>query len=294
MTTKPDLSQIKKYIIDILPQLLREEPTILTTIEGIIVQHFPQREEFARLVDEIKLLREKTDQRFEQVEKRLEQQQQHINLLHQEMNQRFERMDKRFEQVEKRFEQVDKRFEQVDKRLEQIDTRLDQQQQQIDLLRKDVVELKRRVIKIESNTEQTNTKISQFEGWLKLISGIKGDEKGQTLEQAFALGLSYGLEDHDIKPETIQLRQVFMDSEGVIFSRKEKLIEVGLIAENETLTVFEVKTSSQEIDVENFAKKIKVVQLAHPEKQVQGIFISPGADEAVEQYCRELEIRFLG
>ena len=34
-------------------------------------------------------------------------------------------MDKRFEQVDKRFEQVDKRFEQIDKRFEQLTARID-------------------------------------------------------------------------------------------------------------------------------------------------------------------------
>lgn len=38
----------------------------------------------------------------------------------------LDQMDKRFEQVDKRFEQVDKRFEQIDKRFEQVDKRFDQ------------------------------------------------------------------------------------------------------------------------------------------------------------------------
>ncbi|MFQ5687589.1 MAG: hypothetical protein ACE5GV_13125 [Candidatus Scalindua sp.] len=41
-----------------------------------------------------------------------------IRILREDMNKRFEQVDKRFEQVDKRFEQVDKRFEQVDKRFE--------------------------------------------------------------------------------------------------------------------------------------------------------------------------------
>lgn len=38
----------------------------------------------------------------------------------------LDQMDKRFEQVDKRFEQFDKRFEQIDKRFEQVDKRFDQ------------------------------------------------------------------------------------------------------------------------------------------------------------------------
>lgn len=50
-------------------------------------------------------------------------------LLREDMDKRFEQMQqeaaKRFEQVDKRFEQVDKRFEQVDKRFEQLTSRID-------------------------------------------------------------------------------------------------------------------------------------------------------------------------
>lgn len=48
-----------------------------------------------------------------------------IRILREDMNKRFEQVDKRFEQVDKRFEQVDKRFEQVDRRFEQVDKRLE-------------------------------------------------------------------------------------------------------------------------------------------------------------------------
>jgi len=261
---------------------------------------------------QIDLLREETNLRFKQVETHSEQQQQQIDLLREEMNLHFEQIERRrtqidwlceeinlcFEQVEEhldqRQQQIDLLREKMNRRLEKIETRLDQQQQQIDLLRKDVLDLERQIAQIISDIEQMNIEIIQFDGWLKLISGMKGDEKGQALEQTFALGLSYGLKDRDIKPETIQLRQLFVDSEGVVFFKKGKLIEVDLIAENHKLTVFEVKSSPEEADVEHFAKKIKVVQLAHPEKQVQGIFISPGASEAVEQHCQEWGIQFLG
>lgn len=59
-----DLVQIRNYVIRILPELLREEPEIATTIEGILAQQFPRRDEFARLLDELTLLREEMEQRL--------------------------------------------------------------------------------------------------------------------------------------------------------------------------------------------------------------------------------------
>lgn len=63
MLDEKELSQIRDYVIRILPELLREEPETATTIEGMLAQHFPRRDEFARLLDELTLLREEQEQR---------------------------------------------------------------------------------------------------------------------------------------------------------------------------------------------------------------------------------------
>jgi len=65
-----DLVQIRNYVIRILPELLREEPEIATTIEGILAQQFPRRDEFARLLDELTLLREEMEQSLEPAARR--------------------------------------------------------------------------------------------------------------------------------------------------------------------------------------------------------------------------------
>ena len=49
-----------------------------------------------------------------------------LHMLSESMDRRFEQVDKRFEQVDKRFEQVDKRFDQIERRLEQMDQRFEQ------------------------------------------------------------------------------------------------------------------------------------------------------------------------
>ncbi len=89
MLSQADLIQVRNYVIRILPEILRQEPEVSMTIEGILAQQFPRRDEFARLLDEIALLREDTNQRF--------------NELREDMNQRFEQVDQRFEQVDRRF-----------------------------------------------------------------------------------------------------------------------------------------------------------------------------------------------
>jgi len=329
---KKDLSHIREEVLTILPQLLREEPEVITAIEGIIARQFPRRDEFASLLKEIKLQREETsrqiklqreetsrqiklqreetsrqleqtnrridllgeemNRRLEQMEQRIEQVEQRVDLLREEMNQRFDQVDQRFEQIDQRFEQVDQRFEQVDQRFEQVDQRFEQVDQRFDQVHQDHLELKRRVIKLESGQKQILEKMTGFDAWLKVITGNLGTEKGQTLEDLFAIALRYGLKNPNIKPESIRLRQELMDVEGLVF-RKNYGTEIDLIAENGKLTVFEVKATANIDDVDLFGMKIELVRLQNQDKEVQGILVSPGAGERIKKRCMEFRLELL-
>jgi hypothetical protein len=110
------LEEIKQYIFRELPRVLEQDPQFVTFIEGIVAEKFPRRDEFARMLDELRQHRQETKQQFERVD------------------QRFEQVDGRFEQIDQRFEQVDQRFEQVDQRFEQVEHRMDNlEQSMIDL-----------------------------------------------------------------------------------------------------------------------------------------------------------------
>ena len=76
------------------------------------------REDMDRRFEQAKL---ETAKQFEQVDKRLEQ----VDKRLEQFDKRLDQFDKRFEQVDKHFEQVDKRFEQADKRFELLTSRID-------------------------------------------------------------------------------------------------------------------------------------------------------------------------
>jgi len=334
-TTESNLSYIRDYVLKILPQLLQEEPTVAIAIDRIIAQQLPRRDEFARLLDELKQQREDlhqqlelNTQRFEsfqaevkqqlqlqrqEMEQRLESHQQEVQqrlealredmqqrleALREEMKQRLEalredmqqrlealreemnqRLEALREDMNRRFEQVDKRFEQVDKRFEQV--------------HQDHLELKRRIIKLESGQDQILNRMTGMEAWLKIISGNLGTEKGQTMEDLFAIALRYGLKNPDIKPETILLRQELVDVNGEIFLRKGYSTEVDLIAENGQLTVFEVKAHGEMDDVDWFVMKVELLRRQRPNQTVRGVFISPGAGEKMKQRCIEFGVELL-
>jgi hypothetical protein len=68
-----------------LPQLLREHPEIRHELWGLMLEAFPSRQEFLAFLDELRALREDSNQRFE--------------ALQHEIAQRFEAVDQRFEGV---------------------------------------------------------------------------------------------------------------------------------------------------------------------------------------------------
>ena len=82
------------------------------------------------ILQEIRILKSKFDEKFEQIDKKFEQ----IDRKFEQIDKRFEQIDKRFEQIDKKFEQIDKRFEQIDKRFEQIDKRFEQIDKRFDAI----------------------------------------------------------------------------------------------------------------------------------------------------------------
>ena len=62
------LDQLEQHITEILPDLLLRNPKIATTIEGILAQHFPRRDEFARLLDEFTQFRQETRERLDRID----------------------------------------------------------------------------------------------------------------------------------------------------------------------------------------------------------------------------------
>jgi hypothetical protein len=311
MIAEQDFNQIQKYIVQILPQLLHEKPEIVSTIEGIIADNFPRRDEFARLLDEVKEQREQTnrhldqmDLRFtllrEEMEQRLELQRkemdQRFDLLQAEMNERFEQVDKRFDllhtEMKGRFQQVEQRLDRVDQQFDNVDQRFDKVDQQLQQGHRESFKIKRRLLKVEASQDTLIKKVTGLETWLKMATGNLGTEKGQTLEDMFAIALSYGLNNPDIKAKTILLRQGLVDDKGVVF-KKDYFTEIDLISENGRLTVFEVKATAKVGDVDFFSWKVELVQVQNPNKQVHGAFISLGASEEVRQRCTSLGIEFL-
>lgn len=93
--------QFVAWLREELPRLLREDPRFASEIVGILAQTLSPRAELARILEEIRDLREDFSKRFEAIDRRFEAMDRRFEALHQEMDRRFEAlqrdMDRRFE-----------------------------------------------------------------------------------------------------------------------------------------------------------------------------------------------------
>ncbi len=310
MLTPQELYEIKEYVLRELPRVLEQDPRFATFIEGILSEKFPTRDEFARLLNEMREFREESrkhfeitenrfeqvDQRFEQVDQRFEQVDQRFEQVDQrfeQVDQRFEQVDQRFEQVNQRFEQVDQRFEQVDQRFEQVDQRFKQADQCMNGLQQEMRELR---TDLSQQMSDLRTELVQrmdgLQNWVEMITGGFQDRAGRSLEEVVAGAFAFGLKRPDVKPEHIRLRQKIYDPDGLVF-KAGKQKEVDIIALNGELLLFEVKSGSKLDDMDSFADKVELIRLQNPDKRVSGVFISLGIRDDARRLGERLGILVL-
>ena len=97
--TSEELQRIKRLVLQELPGVLEQDPGFVVFIEGILSEKFPRRDEFARLLEEVRAARTETKERFDQVD------------------QRFTTIDQRFDKVDQSFDQMGRRIDELDQRL---------------------------------------------------------------------------------------------------------------------------------------------------------------------------------
>ena len=302
MLSPKELEKVKQYVLRELPKILMQDPQFVVIIEDVIKEKFPWRDDFNRLLEELKLLREDTNRQFEQVNQRLEHNEQQIALRQEDTNRQFEQVNQRLEQNEQQIvllrEEMKQRFEQVERQFEQVNQRLEQNEQQIVLLREEMnqrfeqvdrrfEQIDRRFEQIDQRFEQVDRRFDRMEQRLDKIElgfGRLQNRAGRNLENIVAGTLRLGLGRLDVDSNNIRLRQKISDPEGLVFKPGAQK-EVDIVAQNGEFIVFEVKSAPDPEDVDNFADKVKLLTLQNTDKKVQGVFIALGAEDDVRQQC---------
>ena len=70
--TATEIQEIKALVLRELPAVLAQDTEFALVLEGMLSERFPRRDEFARLLEEMKEFRSETKERFEQVDQRFE------------------------------------------------------------------------------------------------------------------------------------------------------------------------------------------------------------------------------
>ena len=138
-----------REVIGMLPRILTEEPTLKYEIYAILEEHFPPKEEFNRILEEIEKSRIETNKRFAEARE--------------ESNRRFEAVDRRFEAVDRRFEAVDRRFDAADKRFDKIEVTLGTVQKTVEKLTLDIEEEAREVGNYKLREKNINIELDRLE-----------------------------------------------------------------------------------------------------------------------------------
>ncbi|MFQ5616025.1 MAG: hypothetical protein ACE5GO_06160 [Anaerolineales bacterium] len=309
MLEQEDFEDIHQYMIRVLPRLLRETPEVVYTIEGIIAEHFPRRDEFARLLDEFTSFRwemldrfdesdkrfdesdrrfdsfrQETRGRFDEVDKRFDESDKRFDSFRQETRGRFDEVDKRFGEVDKRFDEVDKRFDEVDDRFDKVDDRFDKVDEEMAGLKQTTLHNRREIAKVIHGQERLIRRMDAQEAWLRYVTGTMQTKKGHSMEDMVAKALRYGLKNPDIKPENIRLRQKLRGTKNDgMLSRAEA--EIDLILENGRMVIVEVKTYADTGDAVKLDILVRLLRNQNPDKHVEGMLICLSAEEGLRQYC---------
>ncbi len=142
-----------REVIGMLPRILTEEPTLKYEIYAILEEHFPPKEEFNRILEEIEKSRIETNKRFAEARE--------------ETNKRFaearEESNRRFEAVDRRFDAVDRRFEAADKRFDKIEVTLGTVQKTVEKLTLDIEEEAREVGNYKLREKNINIELDRLE-----------------------------------------------------------------------------------------------------------------------------------
>jgi len=271
MFTEGQLKEIEAYILENLPRILEQDQRFALAVERVVSEKYAAKSDLAQILQEIKILREEMNLRFEANERRFEALQKNMNL-------RFEASERRFEALR---EYMDQRFDEHDRRIEANTRSIEANTRSIESLKEDMnqrfEDMNRRFDRVEQNFDD-------LKSWVGVVVGGFQNRAGRSLENAMAGMLRLALKKPDVREEMIQVRRKLPDHKGVM-GVPGKQFEFDILVQDSEVIAFEVKSGSDVEMVEYFAQKRPIVESAFPDKQVKMVFITLAPDESIAEAC---------
>jgi hypothetical protein len=242
------------YIIEKrLLELIKKKPALKAKLKDMFSDVFVEREDMAKILEELRLQRENSDKRFE------------------EINKRFEAMDKRFEKMDRRFEEMlnelNKQREDTNKRFEAVDRRFEEVFRELRALRED---MNKRFVEMAKEFHNA-------------ISSV-GGRWGTRAERAFREGIKEILE----KYFNAKVREFYIDDkEGIVKGRPARY-QVDLLIKDSYHIIIDVKAQANEMDV-NKLHKLGLIYEKQKGVKPRLILLTPFAREEAWREAKDVK-----
>jgi hypothetical protein len=246
--------KIEKEIVE----TIQSNEGVHEAINNVVKDRFVEKEtfdqRFDRILEEMRVAREKSDERWERNDRR------------------WEKNDRRWEESQKRWDKNDLKWEESKEQWEKNDQRWEENQKAIN-------EILSSIKIVEINDEKLKDLFSSTVGALGARWGIRS-------EQSFRNALRGILEKNtDLKV----LHVVEPDEDGIVFGRPEQ-VELDIVLKNGKFMIIEIKSSLSRADVILFVKKAEFYQERHNTKATALVMISPMIDDNAQDYIAHFGI----
>jgi len=303
-----------------LPRLLQEDPSFRAQVIGILSEVLVSKGELARLLEELRAMREESQRRFEAADRRFEAIVEEMRAMRADFERRFEEVDRRFEAIveemramradfERRFEEVDRRFEAADRRFEAIveemramradfERRFEEVDRRFEQVDRRFEAADRR---FEAIVEELKTLRSDFEYWVRFSQQEFTALRVKLAEVSVGLGslggrMGEGLED--VIRQVIEgfsgigplraTRLVLIDEAGEIYQPGAR-VEIDALVTNGRKFLVEVKNYAEADEIWAFYRKAHFAE-AKLGETFEKVLIAPAATASAVALAKQLGI----
>ena len=240
-------------------------------VNNVVSDHFGGKESFDerfdRILNEIRIAREKSDERWERNDKRWEAN----NRKWEENHKKLVENDRKWEENQKKLVENDRKWDENQRKLVENDRKWDEST-------KEWAENDRRWEENQKVIERTLDEISAIKTDVKTLGakydqtiGALGTRWGLYSERSFRNALKGILEETtEYKVE----RVIEKDESGVVFGHPSQ-IELDIVVKNGKFFIVEIKSSVSAGDVATFVRKARIYEKSRNRKAGALVIISP-------------------
>ncbi len=318
-----DRETMRQLLVEELPYVLREYPSIRYSVIGIVAETFAKQSDIQSILEHLTFLREDFNRRMEGFAQRLDEQREDYNRRMEEFAKRqdefarrldafAQRLDEQREDYNRRMEEfakrqdefarrLDEQREDYNRRMEEFAKRQDEFARRLDEQREDynrrMEEFAKRqdefARRLDEQREDYNRRMEEFaqrqdrhERWLESQIGALGARWGIMAEESFRNGLT-GILDDRFGMQVERFWQV--DTSGRVFGHPDQ-VEIDVVVHDGEHWLLELKSSMSRGDVYLFERKVAFYEELKSVQAARKIIISPMVERGAEEVARSLGI----